>query len=197
MGRVGLYMYNTYMERIIECLRGVQFFEGRLNIEDQNLAFERVCDIFRQYRDKGGHILFIGNGGSAAIAQHMLADFLKNGGMKTISLYNQANITCLGNDMNYEEVFAKQIEWLAEEEDLLVAISSSGNSPNIVNAIEAMRKNGGEVITLTGFSADNICKGLGDFNIYVPAREYGIVESIHNLLLQQVVDVLNHDEVRK
>lgn len=186
-------MFDVYVERLIACLREVQFYDKKTKIEDQNLAFEKLCGRFRQIRKKRSHVFFIGNGGSAAIAQHMLADFMKNGGVKTISLYNQANITCLGNDINYEAVFAGQIAWLAEEGDLLVAISSSGNSANIVNAITEMKKRGGEIITLTGFRPENICKELGDFNIYVPVEDYGIVESIHNIILQQIVDVLSRD----
>lgn len=186
-------MYGLYVERLIECLKGIQFYEGKTQIEDENLAFQRICSRFLQIRESKHHVFFIGNGGSAAIAQHMLADFMKNGGMKTISLYNQSNITCLGNDINYEAVFAGQIAWLAEEGDLLVAISSSGNSANIVNAITEMKKRGGEIITLTGFRPENICKELGDFNIYVPVEDYGIVESIHNIILQQIVDVLSRD----
>lgn len=141
------------------------------------------------------HIFFIGNGGSAAIAIHMTADFLKNGGMTTVGMYDAATLTCLGNDYGYEYVFSKQLEMLVQQGDLLVAISSSGNSQNIINAIDVAHSKGARVLTLTGFKPDNKVKQMGDYNVYVPCMEYGIVESIHNMILQQVVDeVMRADE---
>lgn len=79
---------------------------------------------------------------------------------------------------------------MARTGDLLVAISSSGNSENIVNGIMAGKKQGAEVITLTGFNRDNKCGKMGDFNVYVPCYEYGKVETIHVLILQQIVDLI-------
>ncbi len=138
----------------------------------------------------GGCLYICGNGGSAGIAQHMTADFLKNGGIRTYDMYGQTTLTCLSNDYSYEYVFSKQIEMLAQEKDMLIAISSSGESENMVKAIGAMRKIGGTVMTFTGFREDNRMRSLGDLNVYVPADHYGMVESIHNLILQQLVDLI-------
>ena len=89
------------------------------------------------------------------------------------------------------------MEFLVKKGDLLVAISSSGNSPNIINAIETAKAKGAEVITFTGFLPDNRAKQEGDLNIYVPCEKYGIVESIHNLILQQIVDtIMERDGVK-
>ena len=128
------------------------------------------------YRARTGRkqLFFIGNGGSAGIAVHMTADFL--------------TLTCLGNDYGYAYVFSKQLEILATPGDVLVAISSSGNSPNILRAAEAVQTVGGTIITFTGFKSDNCLRAMGHRNLYVPSMEYGIVESIHNQILQQVVD---------
>ncbi len=82
------------------------------------------------------------------------------------------------------------MEYLGEKEDLLVAISSSGNSPNIVNAIQTAKEKGMKVVTLSGFQRMNRICSKGDYNIHVPVSHYGMVESIHNLILQQIVDVL-------
>ena len=147
-----------------------------------------LVEFFLHIRDKRSMCSFIGNGGSAGIAVHMTADFLKNGKMRTHSMFDPATITCLANDYGYEHVFSKQLEIVANPGDLLVAISSSGNSPNIVNAAEMAKKVGCQVITFTGFKPDNKLRQMGDFNIYVPCMEYGIVESIHNMILQQIVD---------
>ena len=135
-------------------------------------------------------MLFIGNGGSSAIASHMTADFMKNGGMNTYSLYDNAVTTCMGNDYGYEYIFSRPMEFLIREGDLVVAISSSGNSRNIINAINVAKSKGATVVTFTGFQSDNNAKQLGDINIYVPCEKYGIVESIHNLMLQQIVDII-------
>lgn len=122
---------------------------------------------------------------------------MKNGGMKTYSLYDNAVTTCMGNDYGYEHIFSRPMGFLANPGDLLVAVSSSGNSRNIISAIETARSKNMEVITLTGFRADNKVKQLGDINVYVPSHKYGIVESIHNLILQQVVDIImDRDGVR-
>lgn len=142
-------------------------------------------------------LFFIGNGGSSAIASHMTADYMKNGGMNTYSLYDNAVTTCMGNDYGYEYIFSRPMEFLIREGDLLVAISSSGNSVNIINAIETARAKKASVITFTGFEAHNKAKQMGDVNVYVPCKKYGIVESIHNLMLQQVVDlIMDRDGIR-
>ena len=148
----------------------------------------RLAHLMRKARTAKKKVFFIGNGGSAGIAAHMTADFLKNGRMRAINMYGAATITCLGNDYGYEYIFSKQLELLADEGDVLIAISSSGSSPNILLAADMMKKCGGTVVTLTGFREDNKLRQKGDYNLYVPSMEYGIVESIHNQILQQVVD---------
>ena len=127
----------------------------------------------------------------------MTADFMKNGGMKTYSLYDNAVTTCMGNDYGYEYVFSRPLEFLGQERDLLVAVSSSGNSQNIVNAITMANVKNMETVTFTGFKEDNKSRQLGKINVYVPSEKYGSVESIHNLMLQQVVDmIMERDGVR-
>ena len=122
---------------------------------------------------------------------------MKNGGMNTYSLYDNAVTTCMGNDYGYEYIFSRPMEFLVREGDLVAAISSSGNSANIINAIETARIKGASVITFTGFEPDNKAKQMGDVNVYVPCKKYGMVESIHNLMLQQVVDlIMERDGVR-
>lgn len=149
---------------------------------------EELSLFLRQARIERKKLFFVGNGGSAGISVHMTADFLKNAQMRTVDLYAPTTLTCLGNDYGYEYVFSKQLELLADQGDVLVAISSSGNSPNILRAVEATRAAGGIVVTFTGFKSDNCLRKMGDRNLYVPSMEYGIVESIHNQILQQVVD---------
>lgn len=151
---------------------------------------EQTTSILTFLRIKKQSLYFIGNGGSAGIAMHMTTDFLKNGRIKTHSMHDPATLTCLGNDYGYEHVFSKQLEIMVEKGDLLVAISSSGNSENIINAVNVAKKKGCKIVTLSGFKPDNALRKMGDINIYVPSMEYGIVESIHNIILQQIVDEL-------
>ena len=149
---------------------------------------DKIVTVIKEKQSKNGRLFFIGNGGSAAIAVHMTADFLKNGGVTTLSMYDPATLTCLGNDYGYEYVFSKQLEMHIRENDLLIVISSSGNSQNIVNAIDVAHERQAEVVSLTGFKPDNKARKMADYSVYVPVNEYGIVESVHNLILQEVVD---------
>ena len=161
---------------------------------DKKLTLEDIKKIFQKIKKQANTIYFIGNGGSAAIAEHMTVDFLKNGNMRTANMFAPPTITCLSNDYGYEYVFSKQIEQCANEGDLLVAISSSGNSPNIVNAVKKAKEMKMEVLTLSGFKPNNQIKMIGDYNIYVPSMEYGMVETIHNMILQEIVDEIKNGE---
>lgn len=182
---------NEYINVLIEKLGHTEIWrrtDERCSNYDEGIRL--LVDTFSRHKMKHSQLFFIGNGGSSAIASHMTADFMKNGGMNTYSLYDNAVTTCMGNDYGYEYIFSRPLEFLARKDDLLVAISSSGNSANIINAIETAKAKGTSIITFTGFEADNKVKQMGDVNVYVPCEQYGIVESIHNLILQQIVDMI-------
>lgn len=138
---------------------------------------------------RGGKLMFIGNGGSAGICSHMAIDYSKNGNLRSLAFNDGAALTCLGNDLGYENVFAKQVDLHGGPGDLLIAISSSGRSPNILNAVAAARDKGAAVLTLSGFAADNPLRRLGDVNLYVPNGEYGFVEITHLALLHCILDL--------
>ncbi len=121
---------------------------------------------------------------------HMAKDLLKNGRVRTHSMHDLATITCLANDYGYENAFSKQIEMAADAGDMLIAVSSSGQSENILRAVHLAKERECRVVTFSGFAADNALRQLGDWNVYVPCSAYGIVESIHQLILQQIVDEL-------
>ena len=190
-------MQNKYINELLEKIDKTEFYIGvDKKLADYNEGINYLIDVFSKHKVNKTQLFFIGNGGSSAIASHMTADFMKNGGMNTYSLYDNAVTTCMGNDYGYEYIFSRPIEFLVRENDLLVAISSSGNSKNIINAIETAKTKKAEVITFTGFNTDNKVKQIGDINIYVPSSQYGMVESIHNLILQQIVDsIMERDGV--
>lgn len=191
-------MNNLYINELIEKLENTEIWVGMKELcVDYNAGIKLLLDTFSRHKEERTQLFFMGNGGSAAIASHMTADFMKNGGMNTYSLYDQAVTTCMGNDYGYEYIFSRPLEFLIRKNDLVVAVSSSGNSANIINAIEMAKQKHAEVITFTGFKPDNKVRRMGDINVYVPCEKYGIVESIHNLILQQIVDlIMERDGVR-
>jgi D-sedoheptulose 7-phosphate isomerase len=115
----------------------------------------------------GNKIIFVGNGGSAGIASHLAIDFSKNGGLRSLAFNDASALTCLGNDLGYENVFAKQLDFHARPGDLLIAISSSGRSPNILNAVKAARAHDCKVVTFSGFTEENDLRKTGDVNFYI------------------------------
>lgn len=140
----------------------------------------------KQARDK---LMVIGNGGSAGIASHVAIDYLKNGGIPAQAFNDGAALTCLGNDLGFENVFAKQVEMLGRKGDILLAISSSGQSANILRAVQAARRQDIRVVTMSGFSSNNSLRQEGDLNFYIASGEYGFVELSHMVLCHAVLDI--------
>ncbi|MFA6434972.1 MAG: SIS domain-containing protein [Elusimicrobiales bacterium] len=137
-----------------------------------------------------GKVIYIGNGGSASIAGHMAADLWKNGGVKAMCFTDPALLTCLANDLGYENIYSVPTESFAEKGDVFVAISSSGKSPNILKAAGAALKKGCVLVTLSGFGPDNPLRSMGAINFYVPSQVYGVVETVHSALCHSVVDYI-------
>ena len=137
----------------------------------------------------GRKLMWIGNGGSAAIASHMAIDYSKNGGIRSTAFNDASLLTCLSNDLGYEFIFEKSIEMLAQPGDLLIAISSSGCSSNILRGVAAARAADCGIVTLSGFDLDNPLRRLGDLNFYVPSKEYGFVEITHLTICHAILDL--------
>jgi len=138
----------------------------------------------------GHKLMFAGNGASAAISSHMATDFWKTGGMRAMAFNDIAGLTCIGNDYGYAHLFEKPVEMFADPGDVLVAISSSGRSENILRAAKAARAKGCQVLTLSGFEADNPLRALGDGNFYVPVNAYGPVEVLHHSICHCLLDTI-------
>lgn len=183
-------MNNGYINELIMTLEQTKIYIGTELGSTYDEGIDKLIECFIKHKQNRSQIFFIGNGGSSAIASHMTADYMKNGGMNTYSVYDNAVSTCMANDYGYDYIFSKPIDFLGRRQDILVAISSSGNSANIVNAVDIAVAKGMEVITFTGFKMDNKVRQRGDINVYVPSEKYGVVESIHNLILQQIVDTI-------
>jgi D-sedoheptulose 7-phosphate isomerase len=161
----------------------------------KSISLEAGCEWVRkaahETHDAGNTIIFIGNGGSAGIASHLAIDFSKNGGLRALAFNDPSALTCLGNDLGYENVFAKQLDFHARSGDLLIAISSSGRSPNILEAVKIARGRDCKVVTYSGFTESNDLRRAGDINFYVRANknEYGFVEVAHLALCHAVLDI--------
>jgi D-sedoheptulose 7-phosphate isomerase len=178
--------YMKTLEHVVTSALVTDRSGGTLGVED---AVRQSGKQMRAAHDAGNRLFFIGNGGSAGISSHMATDYSKNGGMRASALTDASAITCLANDYGYEHVFEKQIEWHARAGDILIAISSSGRSKNILNAVKAARECGCIIYTFSGFTADNPLRLMGDLNFYLANKEYGFVEVGHLALLHTVLDI--------
>lgn len=153
-------------------------------------AISYIAKVISARGKKGNKIIIIGNGGSASIASHITTDFLKNIKIPALAFNDASLLTCLSNDLGYEHVFSTPIGILAEKGDILFAISSSGKSKNILNAVSQAKKKGCFVIGLSGFSSRNLLRNMGNINFYVPSSSYGNVEIVHLAVCHLIVDIL-------
>ena len=150
-----------------------------------------VKDILINSKKNNAKILIFGNGGSAAIASHASVDLTKNANIRSVN-FNEADlITCFANDYGYERWIEKAIDFYADEKDILILISSSGKSKNMINACKAARnKKMSKIITLTGHDKDNPLSKLGDINFWINSKAYNFVENLHQIWLLTIVDLI-------
>lgn len=175
--------FADYVRRLSEALQKIDKSE-----------LEKLYSIIQQGAILGQTFYVCGNGGSAAIAEHFTCDHSKGVynntkgnsffiNPKFLSLTNNVSLTtAIANDLGYDKVFSEQLNMFAKKGDVLIVISSSGNSPNIVEAIYAARKIGMKVVSLTGFSGGS-AKDNCDVSIHVPALNYGISEDAHQIVM--------------
>lgn len=180
---------ESYFNTLADAARNAEVTNGTGKIITQEAAWQQATQQVRNTHDAGNKLMFIGNGGSAGIASHMAIDYSKNGNIRATAFNDGAALTCLGNDLGYENVFAKQVDLHARPGDLLIAISSSGKSMNILKAADIARERGCTVYTFSGFSADNPLRTYGDLNFYVDSGEYGFVEITHLALIHSILDL--------
>ena len=150
-----------------------------------------VADLLKSTHDQGEKTLIFGNGGSAAIASHFSVDLTKNAGLRCVN-FNEADlITCFANDYGFEHWVEKAVDFYGDAGDLLMVISSSGSSENMLNGVKAARNgNFKAVVTLSGFAKDNPLRQLGDLNLWINSRAYNFVENIHQVWLLAIVDLI-------
>jgi len=180
--------WQDYSTAVSSALRDVAITDetgGALTAAD---GFERWIEITHDVHAHGQHIYVIGNGASAAMASHMAADACKNGGLRAHTFNDPSLLTATANDVAFEQVFALPLARFGRAGDMLIAISSSGRSPNIVRGLESARAIGMRIVTLTGKESDNPARGFGDVNVYIPSDRYGWVESAHQVVMHYWLD---------
>lgn len=180
--------FSRYVDKVKMALSGTECTDVEGCSIDVESGITWACDSLQALRGSSNKIMFVGNGGSMGIASHLAIDFSQNGGIAALAFSDAAALTCISNDLSYEKVFSTQIDIHAGQGDVLVSISSSGQSANILNAVVAARARGCIVLTLSGFSPENPLRALGDINFYTPSFEYGFVEISHTVLCHAILD---------
>ncbi len=150
-----------------------------------------VSNLLKEVYSKGKKALIFGNGGSAAISSHFSVDLTKNAKLRCVNFNEPDLITCFSNDYGYEHWVEKAIDFYGDEGDILILISSSGNSLNMVNGANAARKKDFKsIITFSGFDINNPLKQTGDINLWVDSKAYNFVENMHQIWLLAIVDLI-------
>jgi D-sedoheptulose 7-phosphate isomerase len=180
--------YHQFLDSLRAVLEGTEFYDLQGGRIEAGPGLERLTALSRGVQQTGATQYLVGNGASAAFASHMALDWTKNGKVRSLAANDAVWHTALANDRGGEEVFAAFLEIHARAGDLLITISSSGNSANIIKAIVKARALGLTVVTLSGLRPDNQSRALGDLNLYSPAKTYGMVECAHQVLLHVWLD---------
>src|SRR3989338_374722 len=176
--------YGDYVQKLI----------SEIDIE----SVKKTVDCFLEARKNDKTIYFAGNGGSAATASHFAQDLSEVGrkirgkGFRAQSINdNSSALTAISNDYSYEDVFSLQIQYSFNAGDVLVVISASGNSPNVIKAVELAKERGGRTVALVGFDGGRLAK-ICDHAVHIKSQkgEYGPVEDVHLFLNHMIVSYL-------
>jgi D-sedoheptulose 7-phosphate isomerase len=181
-----------------KCVQNLETTLNRLETSDRDCV-AMACDAtFAQFKEAteavrgaGRVIYLIGNGASASMASHFAADLAKNAHVHTQVFTDISLLTAVANDLAYDQIFVEPLRRRMREGDMLVCISSSGNSPNVVNAAVYANQNGGTVVTLSAMDPGNALRALGAINFWVPATTYGLAETAHAAILHYWMDTVS------
>lgn len=174
-----------------------QFAESLLPfiVDIDNGVVEKITHSLNKCSTNGGKIVLFGNGGSASIASHLAVDFSKAVGCRSITFSDPSLLTCYSNDYGYDQCYAKCVQHYVDKADICIFISSSGKSPNIINAAKTAKENGNAIITLSGFDQSNELRTLGDTNIWINSSNYNVLETVHQIWLLAVVETMRLSKV--
>ena len=158
------------------------------NIDIKNL--EKLGKKILEVKKKNKKILIFGNGGSIAIASHVAVDYAKNLGIPISSYTDPSLLTCFSNDYKFENYIKKIIELYARKGDVIILISSSGKSKNMINAIKYAKSKKMFTATFTGFEKNNFLNKHGNISFWINSRNYNIIENTHQIWLLTLCDYL-------
>lgn len=170
--------YKSYFQEYFKLL-GI-----KKNIEKLN----KIETEIKKVKKNKSKIILIGNGGSAATAGHLLVDFTKQARIKAINFNEISLITAFANDYGFENYIYKALEFYAHKKDLVIFISVSGNSKNLVNGIKYCRKKNIKTISFTGSNKNNKLNKYSNIFLHIPSYAYNIVECMHLMYLTYLVD---------
>ena len=157
------------------------------NRDDKKIIEFKNC--IQETNEKGGRLIFVGNGASASLSSHAATDFTKQAKIPSIAFNDHNLITALSNDYGYEYWVSKAIEYYSNKNDLLIFISVSGESKNIINGMKIAKKRNIKTASLTGSKEKNTLKSNTDISLWVDSKAYNIVECIHTIWITLVIDM--------
>ncbi len=171
--------FRDYLNKLTDIL---------IDYDDHN--FLKIVNAINGIKKNKGKVILVGNGGSAAMASHVSVDLTKMCNIRAIN-FNEADLlTCFANDYGYENWVEEALSFYADKKDLLICISSSGTSKNIINGAKYAKKIGCKVVTLTGFNKNNKLKKIGNINLWLNSKNYNIIEMTHHTWLLVIVDYI-------
>ena len=169
--------FNLYKDSINDLLSKIPYKNFQLTI-----------NLIEKTKKNNGKIIIVGNGGSSSIASHISVDFTKVAKIKSLTFNNSNLITCFANDYGYDKWVVEAIKSYANKNDILILISSSGTSKNIINAAKYCKKKSINLITLSGFKKNNSLSKYGNINFHINSNQYNFIEMSHHIILVYLVD---------
>jgi len=179
-----------YLESFIKDYDQEFFNISKIN-KDIFIKIKKLYQLILNIKKNNKKIIIVGNGGSAAIASHFSVDITKNGDVRCINFNESDLLTCFANDYGYENWVKQALKFYCDNGDLVILISASGNSQNIINAAKYLKKKNNKLITLSGFYGKNLLSKYGHINFSVNSNKYNFIENTHQYWLLSVVDILS------
>lgn len=179
---------TNYLTTLSELMLNTEVTDGQGLSLSLDEGAERAVQMILTAGEAARKVMLVGNGGSSAVVSHIQNDLCKAVGVRGLVFTEQPLLTALANDDGYGSVYERPIQLWGEPDDLLLTVSSSGKSENILRAIQAARDKGCRVITFSGFDPDNTSRQTGDLNFYIGSNVYGFVETAHAALTHYLTD---------
>ncbi len=180
-------------------LKSFDEYKNSINLSLSNISanqLNQTIKLINHTVKKNGKVYFVGNGGSASIASHVSVDMAKIARIPSSTFNNSNLITCFANDYGYENWVTEAIKAYMQKNDLIILISSSGKSKNIVNAAKYCKKKSINSITLSGFKKNNPLSRLGKVNFHINSEQYNFVEMSHHIILLYFVDLFAKNKLK-